>query len=156
MGPSPALVDVVNPGHEGDHLILNGVAVECHTDVDMGANRVFPRGTFGGEPAFLLCGYVRGTTRAVLYLVRTDDADPMFFGRLRGVNGGPEYEVRSHSFDDRGHLWGKPLGYAIGFADGRAHVRIETAGRGRVWIDPAAPDRDLLAAAAASLLLFRQ
>ncbi|HYO78874.1 MAG TPA: hypothetical protein VE010_20600, partial [Thermoanaerobaculia bacterium] len=52
-----------------------------------------------------------------------------------------------------------PAGEAYGFELMRGEERVavvETVNRGRVWIDPDAPNRDTLAATAASLLLFRE
>jgi hypothetical protein len=48
-----------------------------------------------------------------------------------------------------------PSGEPFGFEIGNRVAVVETINRGRVWIDPSAPDRDTLAAVAASLLLFR-
>lgn len=149
-------LDVVQIGKadQGYHLTLNGVAVECHTrEVVIGRAGFFVDASLGREP-LLVCGYDRGGARSVLALSRTGPAEPSLRGELREAKGGPSYEVRSLHRNAGGSLpSSEPFGYEI-VRDGRRVAAVETINRGRVWIEPNAPDRDTFAAAAASLLLF--
>ena len=137
---------------QGYHLAINGVDVECHTrEFVVGSAGVFVDPTFGGQP-LLVCGYDRGGRRSVLTLSRTGRTEPTLRGTLRGANGNA-LEVQSlHRVPGSGWPSGEPYGFEIG---NRVAV-VETVNRGRVWIDPAAEDRDTLAAVATSLLLFRE
>lgn len=151
-------LDVVQIGKadQGYHLTLNDVAVECHTrEVVIGRGGVFVDTSLGREP-LLVCGYQRSTgTRSVLALSRTGSHEPSFRGELRGMPG-PAYEIRSLHRAAGGSLpSGDPFGYEIRLGEATVAI-VETVNRGRVWIDPAEEaKRDMLAAAAASLLLFR-
>lgn len=132
-------------------LTLNDVAVECHTrELVLGRSGVFVDPSFGGDP-ILVCGYGE---QSVLTLARTGKSEPSLRGTIRSASGAP-LEVRSlHRASAGGWPSGEPFGYEI-LRDGRRVAVVETVNRGRVWIDPAAGDRDTLAAVAASLLLFR-
>ncbi|HEY0157400.1 MAG TPA: hypothetical protein VGF28_08960 [Thermoanaerobaculia bacterium] len=137
---------------QGYHLAINGVDVECHTrEFVVGTSGVFVDPTFGGQ-ALLVCGYDRNGERSVLTLSRTGQTEPTLRGTLRDADG-KALEVKSlHRVPGSGWPSGVPYGFEIG---NRVAV-VETVNRGRVWIDPAAEDRDTLAAVAASLLLFRE
>ncbi|HYC87631.1 MAG TPA: hypothetical protein VEO54_00340 [Thermoanaerobaculia bacterium] len=145
----------VGKADQGYRLTLNGVAVECHTrELVIGRAGFFVDASLGREP-LLVCGYDRGGARSVLALSRTGGAEPSLRGELREANGAAAYEVRSVHRNAGGSLpSSEPFGYEI-LRDGRRVAAVETINRGRVWIDPDAADRDTLAAAAASLLLFR-
>lgn len=139
---------------QGYHLAINGVAVECHTrEIVLGAAGVFVDASLGNSP-LLVCGYDTSGNRSVLTLHRTGKVEPMLRGTLRDDDGNA-LEVRSlHRL--MGARW--PAGEAYGFELLRGDQRVavvETVNRGRVWIAPDAANRDTLAAAAASLLLFR-
>ncbi|HEX8252256.1 MAG TPA: hypothetical protein VF846_03825 [Thermoanaerobaculia bacterium] len=140
---------------QGYHLALNGVDVECHTkEFAIGAGGVFVDPTFGNAP-LLVCGYDSRGERSVLTLHRTGRIEPMLRGTLRDDDGNA-LEVRSLHRPIGAKF---PAGEAYGFELMRGEERVavvETINRGRVWIDPAAQNRDTLAAAAASLLLFRE
>ena len=133
-----------------------GVAtdVECHMrEIVVGSAGVFVQASLGRDP-LLVCGLTRGTYRTVLALTRTGSAEPSLRGELRQV-AGTTYDVRSIHRSARGGLAsGEPFGFEI-LRDERPFAIVETVNRGRVWIDPEAPNRDDLAAAAAALLLFR-
>lgn len=150
-------LDLVQIGKadQGYHLRVNDVAAECHTrEVVIGRGGFFIDANLGREP-LLVCGYDRGGARSVLALSRTGRAEPSLRGELRGAGGGAAYEVRSlHRHAGGGFPSPDPFGYEF-VRDGRRVAAVETINRGRVWIDPNAPDRDTLAATAASLLLFR-
>lgn len=138
-------------------LTVGDIAVDCHTrELVIGREGVFVDASLGREP-LLVCGYERSTgTRAVLALSRTGSAEPSLRGELRGLPG-PAFEVRSLHRANEGSLpSGEPFGYEIRFGEGPVAI-VETVNRGRVWIDPTEEaNRELLAAAAASLLLFRE
>jgi len=136
-------------------LTMNGVAVECHTrELRVGVAGVFVDPHLGKEP-LLVCGYERDGDRSVLALSRSGAVEPSLRGELRAVNG-PALEVRSlHRAVGAAFPSGDPFGYEITRGEQRVAV-VETINRGRVWIDPAAENREVLAAAAASLLLFRE
>lgn len=150
-------LDLVQIGKadQGYHLTINDVAVECHTrEIVIGRAGFFVDASLGREP-LLVCGYDRGGARSVLALSRTGRGEPSLRGELREANGGAAYEVRSlHRHAGGGFPSVEPFGYEF-LRDGRRIAAVETINRGRVWIDPSAPDRETLAAAAASLLLFR-
>lgn len=139
---------------QGYHLTMNGTAVECHTrELVLGRSGVFVDPSFGGEP-LLVCGYDRGGNRSVLTLSRTGRVEPTLRGTLRDANG-TALEVRSlHRAVGAAFASGEPFGFEIVRGSDRVAV-VETINRGRVWIDANAENRDVLAAAAASLLLFR-
>ena len=139
---------------QGYHLAIGEVAAECHTrEIVLGRAGVFVDPTFGGAP-LLVCGYDRGGSRSVLTLFRSGGTEPSLRGTLRDASG-KELEVRSlHRAAGGSFPSGEPFGYEIVRDGGRVAI-VETVNRGRVWIDPATPDREMLAAAAASLLLFR-
>lgn len=149
-------LDIVQVGRadQGYRLTLNDVAVECHTEqLVIGRAGFFVDASLGRSP-LLVCGYERGGSRSALALSRTGRTEPSLRGELR-VENGAAYEVRSLHRAAGGSLpSGEPFGYEI-VRDGRRVAAIETINRGRVWIDPSVADRDTLAAAAASLLLFR-
>ncbi|HEX6097507.1 MAG TPA: hypothetical protein VF432_14360 [Thermoanaerobaculia bacterium] len=127
--------------------------VECHMrEVIVGSAGVFVQASLGKEP-ILVCGLSRKGYRTVLALTRTGRPEPSLVGELRQV-GGATYDVRSiHRAATGGIPSGEPFGYEI-VRDERALAVVETVNRGRVWIDPDAPNRDDLAAAAAALLLW--
>lgn len=135
-------------------LTLNGVATECHTrEVVIGRSGFFLDPNLGQFP-LLVCGYESGGKRSVLALSRTGAVEPTLRGELREVDG-PALEVRSlHRAQGAAFASGEPFGYEI-LRAGKRVAAVETINRGRVWIDASAADRDTLAAAAASLLLFR-
>lgn len=135
-------------------LTIDGVAVDCHTsEVVIGAAGFFVDPNLGQSP-LLVCGYERDGKRSVLALSRTGKSEPSLLGELKEV-GGDSLQVRSlHRAQGVSIASGDPFGYEITRGGQRVAV-IETINRGRVWIDPQALDRDMLAAAAASLLLFR-
>lgn len=139
---------------QGYHLTMNGTAVECHTrEFVLGRSGVFVDPSFGTSP-LLVCGYDRGGDRTVLTLARTGRVEPTLRGTLRDANG-DALEVRSlHRAAGSAFPSGDPFGFEIVRGNERVAV-IETINRGRVWIDANAQNRDVLAAAAASLLLFR-
>jgi hypothetical protein len=142
---------------QGYHLMMGDLAVECHTrEVVIGRKGVFVDTSLGREP-LLVCGYQRRTgTRSALVLSRTGSHEPSFRGELRGMPG-PAYEIRSLHRAAGGSIpSGEPFGYEIRLGEATAAI-VETVNRGRVWIDPSEEaNRDMLAAAAASLLLFRE
>ena len=127
--------------------------VECHMrEVVVGAAGVFVQASLGRDP-ILVCGLSRAGYQSVLALTRTRRPEPSLVGELRQV-GGTTYDVRSvHRAATGGIPSGEPFGYEI-VRDDRSFAIVETVNRGRVWIDPEAPNRDDLAAAAAALLLF--
>jgi hypothetical protein len=98
-------------------------------------------GSGAGEPAWLLVGEV-GT-------------------RLEGSLSRPGEESARWSLASAHHLEGSrlpsgdPVGYILS-RNGRVEAAVETINRGRVWIAPGeeGTTRELLAAAAAALLLF--
>lgn len=147
----------VGKADQGYHFTVNGIAVECHTrEVVIGRAGVFVDTSLGREP-LLVCGYQRSTgTKSVLALSRTGSPEPEFRGELRALPG-PAFEVRSLHRAKEGSLpSGEPFGYEIRLGELPVAI-VETVNRGRVWIDPAEEaNRDMLAAAAASLLLFRE
>ncbi|HYO79290.1 MAG TPA: hypothetical protein VE010_22690, partial [Thermoanaerobaculia bacterium] len=134
---------------QGYHLAMNGVSVECHTkEFAIGAGGLFVDPTFGSTP-LLVCGYDRGGERSVLTLHRTGRIEPMLRGTFRDDDGNA-LEVRSLHRSVGAKV---PAGEAYGFELMRGEERVavvETVNRGRVWIDPDAPNRDTLAATAAS------
>ena len=136
---------------QGYHLAIGDVDVECHTrEFVIGSSGVFVDPTFGGRP-LLVCGYDRNGERSVLTLARTGGIEPTLRGTLRDADG-KSIEVKSlHRAVGAAIPSGDPFGFEIGNV-----AFVETINRGRVWIDPAAEDRDTLAAVAASLLLFRE
>ena len=139
-------------------MVLEGAGpqtnVECHMrEVVVGAAGVFVQASLGREP-ILVCGLWRKGYRTVLALTRTGEVEPSLVGELRQV-GGTTYDVRSiHRAATGGVRSGDPFGYEIVRGE-HAFAIVETVNNGRVWIDPDAPNRDDLAAAAAALLLFR-
>jgi len=139
---------------QGYHLSMNGTAVECHTrEFVLGRSGVFVDPSFGTDP-LLVCGYDRDGSRSVLTLGRTGRVEPTLRGTLRDANGNA-LEVRSlHRAIGAALPSGEPFGFELVRGDDRVAV-VETINRGQVWIDPNAENRDVLAAAAASLLLFR-
>lgn len=128
--------------------------VECHTrELTGGAAGVFVQASLGKDP-ILVCGLERDGLHSVLALTRTGNAEPVLRGELRQL-GGTTYDVRSLQRASRSSIVSsEPLGYEID-RDETAFAVIETVNRGRVWIDPEAPNKDDLAAAAAVLLLWR-
>jgi hypothetical protein len=145
----------VGKADQGYHLAMNGVAVECHTrELVLGRAGVFVDATLGSAP-LLVCGYDRGGERTVLALHRTGKVEPTLRGTLRDDDGNA-LEVRSlHRLAGAKWPGGEPYGFELVRGEERVAV-VETANRGRVWIAPDAANRDTLAAAAASLLLFRE
>jgi hypothetical protein len=139
-------------------LTLQGASVptnvECHTrEVVVGRAGVFVQASLGQSP-LLVCGFERAGLRSVMALTRTGSPQPSLRGELRQI-GGTTYDIRSvHRAVGGGIPSGEPFGYEIG-RDDRALAIVETVNQGRVWIDPEAPNREDLAAAAAALLLFR-
>jgi hypothetical protein len=135
-------------------LTINSIEVDCHaSEIVVGAAGFFVDASLGQEP-LLVCGYEREGKRSVLALSRTSQPEPSLRGELRQVGDG-SLEVRSlHRAPGVSIASGDPFGFEI-TRSGKRVAMIETINRGRVWIDPQAPDRDTLAAAAASLLLFR-
>lgn len=135
---------------QGYHLAIGTVDVECHTrEFVIGRSGVFIDPSFGGEP-LLVCGYDYNGERSVLTLARTGGIEPTLRGTLRDADG-KSIEIKSlHRAVGAAIPSGEPFGFEIGNV-----AVVETINRGRVWIDPAAEDRDTLAAVAASLLLFR-
>lgn len=150
-------LDIVKIGKadQGYRMTLGDVAIDCHTrEVVIGRAGFFLDANLGSEP-LLACGFDDAGRRSLLALSRTGKIEPAFTGELRGVNGGPSFEVRSiHRVTGSSIPSGEPFGYEI-LSDGRRVAAIETINRGRVWIDADAPNRDTLAATAAALLLFR-
>jgi hypothetical protein len=140
---------------QGYHLDLNGVAVECHTrELVLGTSGFFVDATLGKTP-LLVCGYERGGDRHVLSLHRTGKIEPTLRGTLSDDDGNA-LEVRSlHRPVGAKFPSGEPYGFELLRGNERVAV-VETVNRGRVWIAPDAANRDTLAAAAASLLLFRE
>lgn len=139
---------------QAHYLTVGDVTVECHSKV------VVPPATLyasdRAETALLLCGYDRGGARWILDLRRVDAAQPSHAGSLHALDGGARYETRAlNQAFEHGPLRDEPYGYSVGYDDGRPLVIVEAAEPGRVWIAPAAPNREILAAAAASLLQFR-
>ena len=135
---------------------LNGVSAECHTrEVVIGRAGVFVDPNLGNAP-LLVCGFERSTgTRSVLALSRSGGAEPALVGELREL-GGPALEVRSiHRPEGAAIASSEPFGYEI-VSDNYRVAAVETINRGRVWIEPTVTaNRDMLAAASAALLLFR-
>jgi hypothetical protein len=128
--------------------------VECHMrEVVAGSAGVFVQASLGRE-SVLVCGLWRKGYRTVLALTRTGKPEPSLIGELRQV-GGTTYDVRSiHRAAGGGLPSGEPFGYEI-LRDEQALAIVETVNQGRVWIDPDAPNRDDLAAAAAALFFFK-
>lgn len=149
-------LDIVQAGKadQGYRMSLGDAFVECHTrEVVIGRDGFFVDANLGREP-LLVCGIDDAGARSVFALSRTGKVEPTFRGELRGVSGGPSLEVRSIHRIGSSIPSAEPFGYEI-LSDGRRVAVVETINRGRVWIDPSAPNRDTLAAAAAALLLFR-
>lgn len=149
-------LDIVQAGKtdQAYRMMLDGVGIECHTrEIVIGRNGFFLDPNLGREP-LLLCGLDDAAGRAVLALSRTGRMEPALRGELRGVSGGPALEVRSIHRAGSSLPSSEPFGFEI-VDNGRRVAAVETINRGRVWIDPNAPNRDTLAAAAAALLLFR-
>lgn len=148
-------LDIVQVGKadQGYRMTIGGAFVECHTrEAVIGRDGFFLDANLGREP-LLVCGVDDAGARSVLALSRSGKIEPAFRGELRGVSGGPAFEVRSIQRVTGSSLpSGEPFGYEI-LSAGRRVAAVETINRGRVWIDPSAPNRDTLAAAA--LLLFR-
>jgi hypothetical protein len=146
----------IGKADEAYRLTINGVAVECHTrDLVVGGAGVFVDPSLGKSP-LLVCGYRRASgTRSVLSLTRTGAVEPTLRGELREL-GGPSLQVRSlHRAKGSRFPSSEPFGFEILSGDEPVAI-VETINQGRVWIDPqAVANRDTLAAAAASLLLFR-
>ena len=128
--------------------------VECHMrELTVGAAGVFVQASLGREP-ILVCGLWRRGYRTVLALTRNGKPEPSLVGELRQVSG-VTYDIRSiHRAAGGGLSSGESFGYEIS-RDEQSYATVETVNQGRVWIDPNAPNRDDLAAAAAALLLFR-
>ena len=145
-------------------LTLEGGAeptrVDCHTqDFAIGRNGFWIDPTFGAEPT-LLCGLERHDQRAVLVLGKTGTIEPSRTGELRDADdeNAPALLVRSlHRITPKHWPSPTPLGYEI-VQSGRAVAIVETANRGRVWIDPQldTATRERIAAAAAALLLHQE
>jgi hypothetical protein len=132
---------------------IKNIAIECHTrELVVGRADIFIDPALGRNP-LLLCGFDRGKTQTVLALARTGQAEPSLRGELREI-GGPTLDIQSIHRVPGSIASGEPFGYEI-LRDGTRVAVVETVNRGRVWIDPFAANRDTLAAAAASLLLFR-
>ncbi len=150
-------LDIVQVGKvdQGYRMNLGDVAVECHTrEILISRAGFFVDANLGREP-LLVCGLDEAGMRSLFALSRTGAIEPTFRGELRGVAGGPAFEVRSiHRVAGSSIPSGEPFGYEI-LSDGRRVAAVETINRGRVWIDPNAPNRDVLAGTAAALLLFR-
>jgi hypothetical protein len=145
----------VGKADQGYHLAINGVDVECHTrELVLGRSGVFVDATLGNSP-LLVCGYDRSGDRSVLTLHRTGKIEPTLRGTLKDDDGNA-LEVRSlHRLAGAKFPGGEPYGFELVRGGERVAV-VETVNRGRVWIAPDAANRDTLAAAAASLLLFRE
>jgi hypothetical protein len=139
---------------QGYRMTLGDTFIECHTrEVVIGRAGFFLDPNLGHEP-LLACGIDDRGTRSVLAVSRTGKVEPSLRGELRAV-GGPSFEVRSVQRVVGSSIpSGDPFGYEI-LSGGKRVAVVETINRGRVWIDPDAPNRDTLAAAAAALLLFR-
>jgi hypothetical protein len=137
-------------------MVVNGINVECHMrELTFGAAGVFVDPSVGRDP-ILVCGYEKPPfTRTVLALSRTGRPEPSLQGELREL-GGPALQVRSiHRTRGSRLASGEPMGFEI-LSDNVPVAVVETINQGRVWIDPdVRANRDTLAAAAASLLLFR-
>jgi hypothetical protein len=140
------------------HFALKGSSgitnVECHTrELTAGRAGIFVQASLGNEPV-LVCGLERDQLRSVLALTRTGKIEPALRGELRQL-GGTTYDVRSLQRASRSSIVSsEPFGFEID-RDETAFAVIETVNRGRVWINPEAPNKDDLAAAAAVLLLWR-
>lgn len=110
-----------------------------------------------GRPV-LACAFRigEGATRSwTLALAATGRPAPAYAGELRDTAGGAVYAIRSsHALEGASLPLGAPAGYTIE-RDGAPVLVVETLGAGRAWALPAAADRDVLAAAAVALLLFR-
>jgi hypothetical protein len=151
---------ILEPGKtdQAYRLTLEGrgvpTSIECHMrELVAGSAGVFLQASLGRSPV-LVCGFTRTGTRTVLALTRSGKPEPSLVGELRQIRG-TTYDVRSiHRAAGGGLPGGEPYGYEI-VQDERAFAIVETVNRGRVWIDPEAPNRDDLAAAAAALLLFK-
>lgn len=128
--------------------------VECHTsELTAGRAGVFVQASLGNDPV-LVCGFERDGLRSVLALTRTGKVEPALRGELRQL-GGTTYDIRSVQRASLSSVVSpEPFGYEI-VRDETAFAVIETVNRGRVWIDPEAPNKDDLAAAAAVLLLWK-
>ena len=143
---------------QADRLAVQGPGdqtnVECHArELVVGRADVFVQASLGREPV-LVCALWRKGYRTVLALTRSGKSEPSLIGELRQV-GGTTYDVRSiHRAAGGGLPSAEPLGYEI-LRDEHAFAIVETVNEGRVWIDPDAPNRDDLAAAAAALLMFK-
>ncbi|MGN6186930.1 MAG: hypothetical protein ACTHQM_25115 [Thermoanaerobaculia bacterium] len=133
---------------------LNSIAIECHArELVVGKADVFLDPSLGSHP-LLVCGFDRGRTQSVLVLARSGQAEPSLRGELREI-GGPSFEIQSiHRAPNSRIASSEPFGFEI-LRDGTRIAVVETVNQGRVWIDPTVANRDTLAAAAASLLLFR-
>ncbi|MEO8382186.1 MAG: hypothetical protein ABI779_21170 [Acidobacteriota bacterium] len=140
-------------------MVLEGetgrTTIECHTrELVAGRSGVFVQASLGQAP-LLVCGLERGEYRSVLALTRSGKGEPSLVGELRQI-GGTTYDIRSlHRAVGSVLPTGEPLGFEI-TRDESALAVVETANRGRVWIDKDAPNREDFAAAAAALLLFRE
>jgi hypothetical protein len=135
-------------------LKLNDVDVQCHTrELVIGRGGFFIGPDLGEEP-LLTCGYMRGERGAGLLLMRTGKAEPALRGEVRVIDGLRMHLRSVHRPQGAAIASSEPFGYEILHND-KVVATIETINQGRVWIDPEAKDRDFLAAAAASLLLFR-
>ncbi|HEY0142755.1 MAG TPA: hypothetical protein VGF48_17780 [Thermoanaerobaculia bacterium] len=134
--------------------------VDCHTqDFVIGRNGFWIDPTFGAEPA-LLCGFERHDQRAVLILGKTGRIEPSLTGDLRNADdeNAPGLLIRSlHRITPKHWPSPTPLGYEV-VDRGRTVAIVETANRGRVWIDPALDVtlRERIAAASAALLLWQE
>lgn len=134
--------------------------VDCHTqDFEIGRNGFWVDPTFGSEPK-LLCGFERHDQRAVLVLGKTGTIEPSLTGDLRdaGDENAPGLLIRSvHRPTPKHWPAPTPLGYEI-VDRGKVVAIVETANRGRVWIDPQLDTglRERIAAAAAALLLWQE
>jgi hypothetical protein len=149
-------LDLVQVGKadQAYRMTLNDVFIECHTrEIVIGREGFFLDPNLGREP-LLLCGLDGGGGRSVLALSRTGRVEPTLRGEVRGAGGGAALEVRSIHRAGSSLPSSEPFGFEI-LEGGRRVAAVETINRGRVWIDPDAPNRDTLAAAAAALLLFR-
>lgn len=139
---------------QGTRLRIAGIGVECHTrQLLLGRNEIYVDPALG-RAALMVCGYEKGGSRSMLTLSRTGRTDAWLTGEVRFPGRGP-LELRSlHMAKGARFRSGDTLGFEI-LDRGERVAMVETMNRGRVWIDESAGDRDLLAAVAASLLLFR-
>lgn len=137
-----------------------GTRVQCHTnDFQIGRSGFWVDATFGTEPV-LLCGLERHDAREVLALARTGRTEPALTGELRDADdeNADALLIRSlHRAQGARFAAVETYGYEI-LRAGRRVAVVETANRGRVWIDPQLEGvtREKIAGAAAALLLFTQ